>query len=340
MPRVVVVTGASAGVGRATAIEFARLGATVALIARGEAGLRAAAADVEACGGTPLTISCDVSDESAVERAAREIEDAVGPIDVWVNNAMATVFAPTTRLEPRELERVTHVTYLGTAYGTMAALRRMRERDRGTIVNVSSALAFRSIALQAPYCAAKAAIRGFTDAVRVELLHDHSRVRITLVHLPAINTPQFDWCRTHVTRKPQPVAPVYQPEAAARAIVRAASNGRRDTTLGSVNRLVIAGTKLAPALFDHFAARTTWEGQLDHDQVSADRRDNLENPVDAAPECVRGAHGRFDHRSNGVLDVVYLRAIPDTLAALARAVVDRVRDREGALLSHFSRARS
>jgi hypothetical protein len=212
----------------------------------------------------------------------------------------------------------------------MAALRRMRARDRGTIVNVSSALAFRSIALQAPYCAAKAATRGFTDAVRVELLHEHSRVRITMVHLPAVNTPQFDWCRTHMECQPQPVAPVYQPDVAARAIAEAVSRRDRDRTLGSINKLVVVGTQLAPGLFDNFAARTTWEGQLGRERISPDRIDNLEQPVDTTEHGDHGAHGRFGSRANGVLDPAYVRAVPRTIMALILALRDRLRHGFGA----------
>src|SRR5215211_2585547 len=232
MADVIVVTGASAGVGRATAVAFAREGARVGLVARGEDGLDGAREDVEAAGGQALVVSADVADADAVERVATAVEDTLGPIDVWVNNAMAAIFSPFMKITPAEYRRATEVTYLGTVWGTMAALRRMLPRNRGTIVQVGSALAYRSIPLQAPYCGAKSAIRGFTESLRCELLHDGSDVHVTMVQLPALNTPQFSWGRAKLPRHPQPVPPIFQPEVAAEAIVYAATHRRREHVVG------------------------------------------------------------------------------------------------------------
>jgi NAD(P)-dependent dehydrogenase (short-subunit alcohol dehydrogenase family) len=291
MGDVVVVTGASAGVGRATAVAFAREGARVGLVARGEDGLDGARRDVEAAGSRALVVSADVADPDEVERAAAAVEDALGPIDVWVNNATATIFAPFTKITPAEYRRATEVTYLGYVWGTMAALRRMLPRDRGVIVQVGSALAYRGIPLQAPYCGAKHAIQGFTESVRCELLHDGSKVRVTMVQLPALNTPQFDWGRSRMPRRPQPVPPIYQPELAADAIVWSARNPeRRELYAGESTAITIVGDKLAPGLGDRFLARTGYESQQTAEPADANARDNLFEPVPGD----RGAHGRFD----------------------------------------------
>jgi short-subunit dehydrogenase len=327
MAQAVVVTGASAGVGRAVATAFAEKGATVGLIARGQSGLEGAMKDVESAGGRAIPLAADVADVEAVFDAADTFVGEAGGIDVWVNDAMTTIFGPVWDLEPGELERATHVIYLGTAHGTLAALRHMRPRDAGVIVNVSSALAFRGIPLQAPYCASKFAIRGFSESVRTELLHEHSHVRITLVHLPAINTPQFDWCRNRMPMKPVPVAPIYKPEQAAAAVLAAASSRRRDRTLGSINKAVIVGTKLAPGLFDHFAV-ASWEGQQSNEPAH-DRPDNLFEPVDGADGLDHGTEGRFGDRAGGALDPSYIKQIPKTAAQLVRATRDRVRYRLG-----------
>jgi len=234
--KVVVITGASAGVGRAAAREFARMGADVALLARNADALDNARAEVESYGRRALAIPVDVSDADAVERAAHLVESQLGPIDVWVNNAMVTVFSPVELLQADEVRRVTEVTYLGAVNGTLSALKRMLPRGRGVIIQVGSALAYRSIPLQAPYCGAKAAIRGFTDSLRTELLRSGSRVRVTMVQMPALNTPQFDWCRTRMPRKPQPVPPIFEPEVAARAIVWASRHRRREVFVGAAAR--------------------------------------------------------------------------------------------------------
>ena len=294
-PKTVVVTGASAGVGRAAAVAFAERGERVALLARGRAGLVAAVENVQAAGGTPLALPTDVADPEAVERAADQIEAELGPIDVWVNNAMATIFAPVSDISPVEFRRATEVTYLGAVWGTMAALRRMRARDRGVIVQVGSALAYRAIPLQAPYCGAKHGLRGFTDAVRCELLHDKSGVAITMVHLPALNTPQFSWGRTRMPRHPQPVPPIFQPEVAARAIVAASENPRRELWVGWPTIKVIVGNKLVPGVGDRYLARTGYDAQQIEEPVPPEPFDNLLAPADEARDF--GAHGIFDTRA-------------------------------------------
>jgi short-subunit dehydrogenase len=295
--RTVVVTGASAGVGRATAVAFGRRGDRVALLARGEAGLAAAARDVEAAGGRALAIPCDVSDAGAVEAAAARAEATLGPIDVWVNGAMTAVLAFAHELDPADARRVTEVTYLGQVHGTLAALRRMRPRDRGVIVQVGSALSYRAIPLQSTYCGAKFAIRGFTDSVRTELLHERSGVRVTMVQLPGLNTPQFTWVRTTLRRHPRPVAPVFQPEVAAEAIVYAAEHPRRELWVGANTALIIAANHLAPWVADRYLARTNVEAQQTAQPIDPDRPDYLYAPLDDRED--RGAHGPFDAEAKG-----------------------------------------
>lgn len=291
--KVVVISGASAGVGRATAVEFARLGASVALLARGQAGLEGARAEVEAAGGQAWTCILDVADAQAVDEAAARIEAELGPIQVWVNNAMVTVLAPVAEMTAEEYRRVTEVTYLGTVHGTCAALRHMRPRNRGVIIQVGSALAYRAIPLQSAYCAAKFACRGFTDSLRVELKHDNSAIQLTSVHLAAFNTPQFDWARTTLKYKPQPLPPVFQPEVAARAIVWVAGQRRRELHVGFPAVKSIWGNKLAPALGDHILQTEGYDGQQSEQPVSASRPDNLFQPVDRD----MGSHGRFDNQA-------------------------------------------
>lgn len=288
-----VVTGASAGVGRATALAFARRGARVALLARGHDGLDGAREQVEAAGARALVLRTDVADPEQVENAARAAEDELGPIDVWVNNAMTTVFAPLSDISPDEFRRATEVTYLGTVHGTMSALKRMRRRECGVVVNVGSALAYRGIPLQAPYCGAKHAIKGFTESVRCELLHEGSRVHVTMVHLPALNTPQFHWCRTRLPRHPQPVPPIYAPELAAEAIVWASERRRREVFVGGPSVATVWANKLAPWLVDRYLGRTGYDAQQTDRPVEADRPDNLFEP--AAGDY--GAHGEFSDRS-------------------------------------------
>jgi NAD(P)-dependent dehydrogenase (short-subunit alcohol dehydrogenase family) len=292
-PEVVVITGASAGVGRATAHRFARDGARIALLARGSDGLEAAAEEVRRLGGEALPIPLDVSDADAVEAAAERVEQQLGPIGIWINDAMATIFAPVHDIRPAEFRRATEVTYLGTVYGTMAALKRMRERNRGTIVQVGSALAYRAIPLQAPYCGAKFAIRGFTDALRVELMHERSAIHITMVQLSAFNTPQFQWGRARLPRRPQPVPPIFQPEVAAKGIHWAAHHRRRELNVGFPAVKAILGNKLFPRLADRALVKLGYAGQMGRLPLPADRPDNL---YEAVPEDY-GTHGRFDARS-------------------------------------------
>lgn len=292
---VVVITGASAGIGRATARAFGRAGARVALLARGRDGLEAARAEIEAAGGRALVVPADVADYAQVEAAAETVERELGPIDVWVNNAMATIFSPFMDIAPDEYRRATEVTYLGTVHGTLAALKRMRPRNRGTIVQVGSALAYRAIPLQSAYCGAKFAVRGFTDSLRSELLHDRSRIRLTMVQLSAFNTPQFDWARSHMPRRAQPVPPIFQPEVAAAAIVRAARHPRREIWVGLPAVKTILAQKFAPGLLDRLLARMGYEGQIADEPEPAGRPDNLYAPVAGD----HGAHGRFDRQARG-----------------------------------------
>ena len=279
MSKVVVITGASAGVGRATAELFARRGWKVGLLARGEERLADAAEAVRALGAQAIAIPTDVADAAAVERAAERIEYELGPIDVWVNNAMATVFAPVAKITPDEFRRGTEVTYLGQVHGTLSALKRMRRRNRGTIVNVGSALAYRAIPLQSVYCAAKYAVRGFTDSLRTEIIHDRLKVHLTMVHLPAMNTPQFDWALNKMDRRPQPVPPIFQPEVAARAILFAATHRRREVWVGMPTLKAIVANKIAPGLLDRYLAGRGYEGQLTKEPKPADSPANLYRSV-------------------------------------------------------------
>jgi NAD(P)-dependent dehydrogenase (short-subunit alcohol dehydrogenase family) len=293
-PEVVVITGASAGVGRATAREFARRGAHVALIARGRDGLEGARREVEQLGGRALVLPLDVADAEAVERAAETVERELGPIDVWVNNAMVSVFSPVRKMRPEEYKRVTDVTYLGYVYGTLAALRRMLPRDRGMIVQVGSALAYRGIPLQSAYCAAKHAVQGFMDSLHAELLHDKSNVRVTMVQLPAMNTPQFSWVKSRLPREPQPVPPIYQPEIGARAVYWAAHNERRELYVGWPTVKAIVGNKLAPGFADWYLAQTGYDAQQTREPVAPGRRDNLWEPLPGD----HGARGSFDEQAS------------------------------------------
>jgi len=294
--KIVVVTGASAGVGRATVRAFAERGAWIGLLARGQAGLEGARREVESCGGRALVLATDVADADQVENAAAQIEAELGPIDVWVNNAMCSVFSPIKKMTAADYRRVTEVTYLGCVHGTLAALKRMLPRNRGVIVQVGSALAYRGIPLQSAYCGAKHAIQGFNDSLRSELLHDGSKVRVTMVQMPALNTPQFNWVKSRLPRKPQPVPPIYQPEVAADAIVWAAEHDRREWHIGGSTAVVIAGNKFAADLGDHYLAEQGYDSQQYDGHVDPNRRDNLYAPVDA--EIDHGAHGDFDSRAH------------------------------------------
>lgn len=292
-PQVVVVTGASAGIGRAVACEFARHGACVGLMARSQSRLQQACVEVRALGGRGLALVVDVADSSQVEAAATQVEAAFGPIDIWINSAMVTVFAPVHRMDAGEYRRVTEVTYLGTVHGTLAALRRMRPRGRGVIVQVGSALAYRSIPLQSAYCAAKFAVRGFTDSLRVELLHENSDIHLTMVQLSAFNTPQFDWARNKMRQRAQPVPPIFQPELAARGIRHASQVRRREICVGFPAVKAIWGNKLSPHFADRVLARQAWDGQTTEEPLPSGRQDNLYTTVDGN----FGAHGRFDDRA-------------------------------------------
>ncbi len=291
---IVVITGASAGAGRAAARAFAEDGWDVALLARGEAGLEAAADEVRRAGSRALPIPVDVADADAVEAAAARVERELGPIDVWVNDAMESVFAPVTETTPDEYRRVTEVNYLGYVHGTLAALRRMKPRDSGVIVQVGSALAYRSIPLQSAYCGSKHAIVGFTDALRCELIHDGSNVKITAVHLPALNTPQFGWVRSRLANRAQPVPPIFEPEVAARAILHAAKHPRRELFVGGPTLLAVWGQKLLPNVLDWYLGRTGYAAQQTG-EPRPDRPDNLDAPVDHTED--HGAQGRFGARA-------------------------------------------
>jgi NADP-dependent 3-hydroxy acid dehydrogenase YdfG len=291
---VVVITGASAGLGRAAAREFGRRGAKVALIARGLEGLEAAKREIEFTGGNAMVLPLDVADSNAVETAATTVEQEFGPIDIWVNNAMASVFSPVKEMQADEYKRVTEVTYLGVVYGTLAALKRMLPRDRGTIVQVGSALAYRSIPLQSAYCAAKHAIAGFTDSLRCELIHDKSHVRITMVQMPALNTPQFGWVKSRLKHKAQPVPPIFQPEVGARAIYWAAHHSRREVYAGWPTVEAIVGNKIAPGLLDRYLGKNGFASQQTCEPEDPNRPNNLWKPV----EGDHGAHGAFDSRAH------------------------------------------
>lgn len=312
---IAVVTGASAGVGRATAREFAARGWDVAIIARNRTRLDGAADELRERGVRALPIAADVADAAAIDAAAERIEHELGPIDAWVNNAMATIFAPFDRVSAEEFRRGTEVTYLGQVHGTMAALNRMRPRDRGTIINVGSALAYRAIPLQSVYCGAKYAVRGFTDALRTELMHDKSAVRLIMVHLPAVNTPQFDWALNKMGRRAQPVPPIFQPEVPARAIVdTAAGRGKREIWVGIPTWQAIIANKLVPGVLDRYLARNGYKSQLTKEPVAANAPANLF----ASPDGNWAAHGRFD---DGAYDVTIEQRVGRHRGAIALGLV-------------------
>jgi NAD(P)-dependent dehydrogenase (short-subunit alcohol dehydrogenase family) len=299
-PQVVVVTGASAGIGRATAQLLGQRGAHVGLLARGETGLEAAVAEVRAAGGDALALPTDVSDYDAVEQAASRVEERFGPINAWINVAFSSVFASFAEIKPDEFRRVTEVTYLGFVYGTMAALKRMRSRNSGVIVQVGSALGSRAIPLQSAYCGAKHAVNGFTESLRTELLHEKSNVRVTVVQMPAVNTPQFSWVRSRLDKHPQPVPPIFQPEVAARGVLHALNHPRRKQYwVGASTVTTIMGQRVAPALLDRYLARTGYDSQQTDQPVRSDRPANLWEPLDGPGGKDFGAHGIFDDESHG-----------------------------------------
>jgi short-subunit dehydrogenase len=337
MAQTVVITGASAGIARATAVLFGQRQANVVLLARGQAGLDAAAAQVRAAGGQALAIPTDVASASQVDLAATEAEKAFGQIDVWINVAFTSVFAPFQQISAAEFRRVTEVSYLGYVHGTMAALARMVPRDQGTIVQVGSALSERSIPLQSAYCGAKHAINGFTESVRCELLHDQSNVRITVVQMPAVNTPQFSWVRSRLPRQPQPVPPIYEPEVAARGVIQAADHpGRKQYWVGGSTAATLLAQKFAAPLLDRYLARTGYDSQQTGDRVPAGRPDNLFEPVDDPPGTDRGAHGSFDDKAHRHSSQLWLsRNSRRLLAATGAAALGA-----GGILAAGSRRRS
>src|SRR5205807_3390086 len=318
---VVVITGASAGLGRATAREFGRHGARVGLIARGVDGLEAAKREIESAGGSAMVLPLDVADASAIEKAASAVEQEFGPIDIWVNNAMASVFSPVKEMQPEEYKRVTEVTYLGVVYGTLAALKRMLPRDQGTIVQVGSALVYRSIPLQSAYCAAKHAVAGFTDSLRCELIHDGSRIYITMVQMPAHNTPQFRWVKSRLKYKAQPVPPIFQPEIGAKAVYYAAHHHRREIYVGWPTVEAIVGNKIAPQVLDHYLGRTGYASQQTSEPENPNRPNNLWQPLKGD----HGAHGTFDPQARETSFELQAslsrRWIGAGLAAIAAAVL-------------------
>ncbi|MGH8979915.1 MAG: SDR family oxidoreductase [Acidimicrobiales bacterium] len=327
--RVAVVTGASAGVGRAVAAEMARRGFDVGLLARGHAGLAAAKKDVEAAGGRAVTLPADVSNFDEVKEAAASVESELGPIDVWINDAMTTIFAPVWKVEPDDFRRAVEVTFLGQVWGTKVALDLMMPRDRGQIVNVGSALAFVGIPLQSAYCSSKFACRGYFESVRSELIHQKSHVNLSMVHLPGVNTTQFNWCKSVFDTHPQPVPPIYQPEVAAKAICSVALDGRRSKVLGSWNQLLVALASIFPGLATQYAAIGAWESQLTDMAVPADRPANLYHPVDEEED--KGAHGIFDDKAGGVLTSQFVESLPGNVnkfgVAFARLVREKVEHR-------------
>ena len=317
MSEVVVITGASAGVGRALARKYGERRAKVGLIARGRDGLEAAKREIEAAGGQAIVLPLDVADSEAVESAAAEVERTFGPIDVWINNAMLSVFAPVMETRPDEYRRVTEVTYLGYVHGTLAALRRMKPRDRGIIVQVGSALAYRGIPLQSAYCAAKHAVQGFHDSLLSELAHDRSRVRVVMVQLPAVNTPQFRWVKSRLPRKAQPVPPIFQPEVIADAIIWSATSGRREVNVGWPTVKAVWGNNVAPRLGDLYLAKNGYEAQMIDEPEDPGRPDNLWSPLPGDP----GAHGVFDDRATSRCVEMELNKRRPLILAAASAIL-------------------
>ena len=322
MTQTIVITGASAGIARATARLYGERGANVGLIARGQVGLDGAVSDVVQAGGKALAVSADVADYEQVQEAARQVEELFGPIDVWINVAFTSVFAPFAEISADEFRRVTEVSYLGFVYGTMVALGRMKTRDRGTIVQVGSALGERSIPLQSAYCGAKHAINGFTSSLRCELLHENSGVHVTVVQMPAVNTPQFSWVRSKLPNHPQPVPPIYQPDVAARAVIYAADHPRRKQYwVGGSTTATIAGNRIIPALLDRYLARTGYDSQQTGQKVAPGRPDNLWEPVDGPSGHDHGPRGIFDNIAHDRSPQLWMSQHAGLLTAAAAAIL-------------------
>jgi NAD(P)-dependent dehydrogenase (short-subunit alcohol dehydrogenase family) len=317
--QVVMITGASAGIGRATALAFAARGARIGLLARGAAGLDGARQEVIRAGGDAIALQGDVADADRVDRCATTLEETFGPIDVWVNNAMTSVFSPVSKMTADDFRRVTEVTYLGVVHGTLSALRRMRPRNRGAIVQVGSALAYRGIPLQSAYCAAKHAVQGFCDSLRAELLHEHSGVTVGMVQMPAVNTPQFEWSKSRLRHRAQPVPPIFQPEVAAQAVCWAADRGVRELYVGLPAATAIVGNKVAPRLGDFYLAKTGYESQQTSEPDNPDRPNNLHAPVDSDRDF--GTHGRFDDRARPSSWYLWVATHKPLLAAASLACV-------------------
>lgn len=315
--RTVVVTGATAGLGRALALRFARAGYQIGLIARDGKALVDVAQEVLTLGGTPVAVAADVADADAMFAAADRIADDLGPIDIWINNAMVTVFSTVADLSPQEFRRVTEVTYLGFVHGTMAALRHMRPRNSGRIIQIGSALAYRGIPLQAAYCGAKHAIRGFTDSLRSELVREGSGITLAMIQLPAMNTPQFDWARTHRQHEPRPVGPVMQPDAVADAIFRVAYGRRREYWIGTSTVETIVGAMALPGFLDRYLARHAYEAQDRPSVVTPDRRDNLDEPIYA----LHRVRGSFETEARNSVLLVSGAAVRAGAAALGIALI-------------------
>ncbi len=320
--QVAVVTGASGGLGRALVRELADRGYDVGVLARGRAGLDAAADDVRQRGRRALAVTTDVAEWDQVDAAAARITDELGPIDVWINNAMTTVFATIVDTRPEELRRATEVTYFGQVHGTMAALDRMRERDAGTIISIGSALAYRGIPMQSAYCGSKFAVRGFMESLRCELIAEGSNIQVSQVHMPAMNTPQFGWCRSRTDTHPMPVPPIYQPERCAEAVMRVLEGGQRQKIYGVWNWMLVKLNQLMPGVGDHYMGRTGIESQLTDIPIDADRPDDLEHPVDDDRDY--GARGIFDDQVGGMLTGNFVSTLPATMVSATRAGVARV----------------
>jgi len=305
--KVVVVTGASSGVGRAIARAFAEHGASIGLIARNEQALEVAAQEVRVCGSQALVLALDVADPAAVDAAADQVVQRWGAIDIWINAAMVSVFAPVAQITAAEYRRVTEVNYLGYVHGSLAALRHMRTRNSGVLMQIGSALSYRPIPLQSAYCASKAAIRGFTDSLRSELVHERSAIALTMVHLPAVNTPQFEVVRSRLSKHPQPVPPIYQPEVIARVAVEAALRPKREVWVGWSTTQAILGQRIIPGLLDRYLAHAAWDAQETDELPAGHPRHHEHDNLDAPLPGDQGAHGPFDARARSFSSREWLR---------------------------------